>query len=157
MSTKPYSEDLRKRVVGYIQKGKTQKEASEVFGIHSNTVHRWWARYNKEGNYSARRRLGARRRVDYKEIELFVKNNPNTKLEVIGNRFGISSWHSARVLKSLGFSYRKKPLPMWKQVKKIERNNIESIKDVKPEKLVYIDESGIGMSMCKDRGWGQKG
>ncbi|WP_202148998.1 hypothetical protein [Candidatus Sarmatiella mevalonica] len=44
-------------------KSRTQKEASEVFGIHGNAVNR---------------------------IELFVKNNPNTKLEVIGNSFGIS-------------------------------------------------------------------
>ncbi len=33
---------------------------------------------------------------------------------------------------------------------------IESIKDIEPEKLVYIDESGIEMNICKDRGWGKK-
>jgi transposase len=33
----------------------------------------------------------------------------------------------------------------------------ETIKDISPEKLVYIDESGIEISMCKDKGWGKKG
>ena len=32
----------------------------------------------------------------------------------------------------------------------------ELIKDVPPQSLVYIDESGIEMSDCKDRGWGKK-
>jgi transposase len=33
---------------------------------------------------------------------------------------------------------------------------IKSIKDIEPERLVYIDESGIEMTVCKDRGWGKK-
>ena len=33
----------------------------------------------------------------------------------------------------------------------------ETIKDIPPEKLVYIDESGIDMGICKDRGWGKIG
>ena len=34
---------------------------------------------------------------------------------------------------------------------------LENIKDIGKEKLVYIDESGIDMNICKDRGWGKKG
>jgi transposase len=30
------------------------------------------------------------------------------------------------------------------------------IKDISPESLVYIDESGIELKICKDRGWGKK-
>ncbi len=33
----------------------------------------------------------------------------------------------------------------------------KEIKDIGPERLVYIDESGIDMSITKDRGWGKKG
>lgn len=32
----------------------------------------------------------------------------------------------------------------------------ELIKDMPPQSLVYIDESGIDMTICKDRGWGNK-
>lgn len=31
-----------------------------------------------------------------------------------------------------------------------------AIKDIPPQNLVYIDESGIDMTICKDRGWGKK-
>ncbi len=33
----------------------------------------------------------------------------------------------------------------------------ETIKGIPPESLVYIDESGIDTSICRDRGWGRKG
>jgi len=33
----------------------------------------------------------------------------------------------------------------------------EAIKKIPQEKLVYIDESGIEMNVCKERGWGKKG
>ena len=32
----------------------------------------------------------------------------------------------------------------------------ESIKDIPYERLVYIDESGIDMNICKNRGWGKR-
>jgi hypothetical protein len=63
--------------------------------------------YNKEGNYSAKRRLRRKSKIDYVEVELSVKNNPNTKLETIGRKFGISSWHSAMVLKRLDIAIKK--------------------------------------------------
>jgi len=32
----------------------------------------------------------------------------------------------------------------------------QMIKNIPPQSLVYIDESGIEMTICKDRGWGKK-
>ena len=32
----------------------------------------------------------------------------------------------------------------------------EVIKDIPPHRLVYIDESGIELAICKERGWGKK-
>jgi transposase len=125
MSTSPYSNDLRKKVISYLGQGKTQKETSEIFGVHRNTISRWCVRYKKEGNYSAKPRLGRKSKVNYLEVELFVKNNPDSKLDVIGSRFGISIWHSARILKKLGFSYKKKTFLTWKQVRKSEISTIK--------------------------------
>lgn len=33
----------------------------------------------------------------------------------------------------------------------------EVIEDIPKETIVYIDESGIDITICKDRGWGKKG
>jgi putative transposase len=107
MSTSPYSSDLRKKVIEYLNKGKSKKQASEVFGVHRNTISRWSLRYCIEGSYSARTRLGYKSKLNYKEIESFVVNNQDTKLSDIGSKFLISIGHAGRILKKLGFSYKK--------------------------------------------------
>lgn len=43
------------------------------------------------------------------------------------------------------------------EAKQEERDKyLELIQDIAKERLVYIDESGIEMSLCKERGWGKK-
>jgi transposase len=34
---------------------------------------------------------------------------------------------------------------------------LKAIEGISPRSLVYIDESGIDMNICKDKGWGKKG
>ncbi len=122
MSTSPYSLDLRTKVIEYLSTGKSQKEAALIFGIHPNTISKWNVRKLKEGHFEAKRRLGKKSKVSTKELEEFVINNPDTNLKEIGAKFKISSWHSSRLLKKLGFSYKKKPFPTWKQAKNDELN-----------------------------------
>ena len=38
-----YSVDLRKKVVGFIERTKNMLEASRVFGINYNTVRKWFS------------------------------------------------------------------------------------------------------------------
>ena len=120
MSTSPYSIDLRKKVIEYIGRGNSQISASEVFGIHKNTINRRNVRYCKEGSCGARKRLGYKSKLGYSRIESFVKENGDAKLSDIGKQFGISGGHAGLIPKKLGFSYKKKCSPMWKQVKKSE-------------------------------------
>jgi hypothetical protein len=44
---------------------------------------------------------------------------------------------------------------MYKKIKRSEMHQ-ELIKEIPAQNLVYIDESGIDMTICKDRGWGKK-
>jgi|GEM_PF-3432197 len=122
MTTSPYSKDLRKKVINYLNKGKSQKEASEVFGVHRNTISRRINRCKKEGNYAAKKRLGRKSRLDYQKVECFVQSNGDVKLSDIGTTFSISKGYAAVLLQKLGFSYKKKTFPTWKQTKKSEPN-----------------------------------
>ena len=121
MSTSPYSLDLRKKVMDYISQGNSQKQTSEVFGIHKNTINRWCVRNEKEGNYAPRPRLGNKSKVDKLAMEEFVKTNPNINLSELGTRFEISPCHAGRLLKKLGFRYKKKASVIWKQMSKSEQ------------------------------------
>lgn len=122
MSTKPYSKDLRTKVMHYISEGNSQKKATEVFKIHKNTISRWCVRYKEEGTFEAKPRLGFQSKVNLKELEEYVKNNSDIKLLSVGIKFNITSSQAGRILKKLGYSYKKKRLPMWKRTERSEIN-----------------------------------
>jgi transposase len=43
-------EDLRRRVVAAVERGMTQVEAAEVFGVSSRSVNRWWIAFRDKGS-----------------------------------------------------------------------------------------------------------
>jgi len=64
MTTNPYSLDLRRKVIKYLELSNTQRSASETFSLNPSTVSGGWLRYKREGNCNPGVRLGARRKVD---------------------------------------------------------------------------------------------
>ncbi|WP_425362819.1 IS630 transposase-related protein [Candidatus Tisiphia endosymbiont of Hybos culiciformis] len=122
MSTSPYSEDLRKKVINYVARGNSQRSAAKIFDIHKNTISRWNVRKRKEGTILAKARLGFKSKVDKQKLADFVENNSNMRLQDIGKEFGIARSQTGRILKELGFSYKKKPLAIWKRVQRNELN-----------------------------------
>jgi transposase len=122
MTTSPYSLDLRKKVISYLESGKSQKLASEIFDLNVSTVRRWWLRYKKENHYAPRKRIGRAARVSLSEVSDYIKCNPNFNSLEMGEHFGMTAGGALYWLKKLGYSYKKKTLPMWKLAKKSEKN-----------------------------------
>lgn len=120
MSTSPYSIDLREGVIKFIESGNTQSSAALVFSLNLSTVNRWYLRYRREGNYLPKKRPGAKSKINKKRLSEYVRANPDAKLKDLSKEFGISIWGIYYWLKKPGFSYKKKPSPIWKQVKKSE-------------------------------------
>jgi transposase len=118
MSTSPYSVDLREKVIKFIKAGNSQKEASIVFGINKMTINRWHLRYKREGHCRPKTRLGAKASIEKEPFVQYVKTHPNARAEDIAGEFGISASGARYWLRRVGFSYKKKPSPIWKQVKK---------------------------------------
>ena len=122
MSTSPYSQDLRDRVINFIRLGNTQVSAAKLFSLNLSTVNKWYLRYRREGNCNPRARLGAKRKLDVEDLANYITLNPDTKLQDLAKKFGVSIWGIYYWLKKLGFSYKKKPFSTWKRVKKREKN-----------------------------------
>ncbi|KIE04803.1 hypothetical protein NF27_FW00170 [Candidatus Jidaibacter acanthamoeba] len=118
MSTSPYSLDLREKVIRYLEAGNRQREAAKVFNLNKTTVNKWHVRYKSKGHFCARKRPGAKPRIDIEKFIRYVEENLNARAEDIGKAFGMSSGGGIYWLKKLGFIYKKKPLPMWKLVKR---------------------------------------
>ena len=118
MSTSPYSIDLREKVIKFIEGGNSQKAAARIFQLSKTTVNIWWLRYKQEGHYCPRKRIGAKPSIEKDKFIKYVEENPSLRACDIGKEFGMGMGGARYWLKQLGFSYKKKPFPMWKQAKR---------------------------------------
>jgi transposase len=96
METSPYSEDLRKKVIQYLELGKRQRSATEVFELNISTVSRCWLRYQREGHCKARLRSGKKPRVTLEEVERYIESNPNFRSCDMGKHFGMTIYQPPR-------------------------------------------------------------
>lgn len=78
----------------------------------------WYKRYKTEGNYLSKKVGGKKGRIGEQDVVTYVNNNPNFILSEMGEHFGMSAPGALYWLRKLGYSYKKKPSPMWKQAKK---------------------------------------
>lgn len=113
-----YSQDFRKKVMDYVNKGNSCHSASLKFEISSNTVSNWYKRYKTEGHYLSKKVGGKKGRISEQEVVTYVNNNPNFILSEMGKHFGMSAPGALYWLRKLGFSYKKKPFFMWKQAQR---------------------------------------
>lgn len=113
-----YSIDLRKKVISFIKSGNSQKRATEVFDLNKATVNRWWLRDKREGHVNPRKNLGRKGVLDKGLLIKHIKDNPEFRLSDISLAFKVSKVSAYYHLKKLGYSYKKKPFPMWKRMKK---------------------------------------
>lgn len=61
--TRPYSNDLRERVVAAVLRGETSRSVAERFGVAVSTVVKWHQRYRRTGSVVPGKVGGHRRRV----------------------------------------------------------------------------------------------
>lgn len=109
--------DLRQKVIEFITQGNTQKLATQVFNLNKATVNRWWLRHKKEGHVRPHKNLGKTPKVTMDAFEIFITQNLNFTTAYMGKYFNISSAGAFYWLRKFGFSYKKKPFPIWKQIK----------------------------------------
>ena len=57
---RPYSQDLRDRVVASVAKGRSRRATAKVFGVSIATVVKWWQRFRATGSAAAKP-MGGRR------------------------------------------------------------------------------------------------
>jgi transposase len=82
---KPYSEDLRERVVDDIAGGATRREAAERFGVSVSSAVRWHQLWRNLGSCCAKRYGGSRSPLDdyADEVVALVAEQPDRTLDEI--------------------------------------------------------------------------
>jgi hypothetical protein len=57
---KPYSEDLRERVIEAVESGASRREAAENFRLSPSSAVRWWRRWRDTGSAKGKRSGGSK-------------------------------------------------------------------------------------------------
>ena len=86
---KPYSQDLRERVMTALEAGKTQAEVAAQFQIHKSTLEKWWYRWRDTGSCAALPAASGPKRTlqdAEKLIREEVKKQPDLTLEELCER-----------------------------------------------------------------------
>jgi transposase len=97
-----YGLELRKRVVEFVLEGNSIQAANKIFKIHYNTISKWLNRYREEGHLNPKEPYRqAPYKVNWEELEKYVKENPDLTQAEYGKHFGVSQAQICRILKVL--------------------------------------------------------
>ena len=117
---KPYSKDLRLKVLAAIDRGMPRAEAAEVFGVSAPSIKRWLKLRRTTGDVEPKPVPGpAARKGAALEAVLpgRVRENPDATLEEHREAFEegtgvqVSTASVSRALKRLGLPLKKRPSP----------------------------------------------
>jgi transposase len=113
---RPYSHDLRHRIIAAKEKGESTGEVCQRFQVSRKTVQRFWKQYGRTGHCRPKRIGGYRRsRLEKhdRQLQRWITQQADLTLaelqqrceEQLGVRIGINAlWHR---LDRLGLSYKK--------------------------------------------------
>lgn len=116
---KTLSEDLRKRIVIKREEGYSQAEVSQMFGVSSSSVYRFFRKYGESGDVQPKKRgqpEGSKLDPHKELICHWIGKEPGLTLEEITARLGteleLQVHHTTvmRVLAKWGYSYKKNSL-----------------------------------------------
>ena len=72
----PYILDLRQKVINFVKNGGTITEAAHTFGRGRASIYRWLSRQKLSATKVKNRRI----KLDWKELEKDVKQNPESSI-----------------------------------------------------------------------------
>ena len=72
----PYSLDFRQKVINFVENGGTITKAAHTFGIGRASIYTWLSR----PKLSATKVKSRQRKLDWKELEKDVKQNPESSI-----------------------------------------------------------------------------
>ena len=120
---KPYSYDLRQKVISAIElDGLKKTEASELFNISRNTINLWLKRKKETGDFQAlpNKPPGNNHKItDWEEFRQFVKVHGDRTQKEMAKLWKdeISDRTISRALKKIGFTRKKRLMVIVRETK----------------------------------------
>lgn len=105
---KPYSIDLRIRVLEYIEETKDKAKASKLFQVSMSTIYRWIARKAETGNLNPSPKKAYKKKIEDQKLIAYVEQHPDHFLSEIAAHFGTTLQAVFYALKRLKITRKKK-------------------------------------------------
>ena len=119
---KPYSTDLRKRVIEYTEETSNITKACQIFKVGIATIYRWIARKKESGNIEPSRKKAYKKKINDQELIAYVEKNPDHFLSEIAVHFNTTLQAIFYALQRLKITRKKKLRFTRKETKKSEQN-----------------------------------
>jgi transposase len=160
---RPYSEDLRQRVVDTVQRGEDPvRQIARRFLVSVSFVNRLLKRYRTTSSLAPKSHGGGHPPAlgpeDLERLGELIRQQPDATLEECRQRLGAScsTMTISRALRKLGLP-RKKKVPHAQEqdrpdVQQRRREFCEELADADPRKLVFVDECGANTAMTRTHG-----
>lgn len=156
-----HSEEKRRAIMIMAKSGKmTDTALCEIYHISRRTLWEWKKLEEQTGGLAHKAPPGRTKshNISLEQFEEVVKANPDKTLHEIGQLFNppISQHIAGRLMRNMGYSFKKKTFGYRERNEQARVEFLEEIKNIPPEKLVYIDESGIVTDSPIDKGWSKR-
>jgi len=115
---KPYSIDLRERVLKYLEQFPDRNKASHLFQVGRATIFRWLYRKKKEGHVKPLKRKYAFKRIDDLALTKHIEAHPDQFLSEIAKNFGVTPQSIFYALRRLKITRKKRPRSIVSEMKK---------------------------------------
>src|ERR1700716_2839896 len=161
---KPYSGDLRARVIGDIVSGASRRAAAEYYGISSSVVVIWAQRFETTGSVAAKPSGGSTSQLEKHAeflLALIAKQPDLTLDEIVAamNKRGIPGSRSAvwRFYDRRNISFKKNSVRGGAKARGRCRRWMREQGMFDPARLVFIDETCTNTAMVRLRGRARRG
>jgi len=166
--SKPYSLDLRKRVVAFVEAGASRHEAAERFEVSASSAIRWVQRCVRFGSAAAKPIGGSTSPLEAHAawlLELVAKHPDLTLDEIVVamRQHGIAGSRSAvwRFFERHKITFKKKSVRATEQertdVVRARRRWMREQGLFDPARLVFVDETAVSTNMARLRGRCERG
>lgn len=151
------SVDLRERAVQYYLKGHTYEQTATIFGVSKSAVCEWVHKYQETGNVNNKLLHRGFKKIDPEQLRKYVKEHPDDNQKEIAAYFGCSAQAVSKALKRNGITRKKKTRRYKEQDPEKVAEYQEQIKDIDPETIAYVDETGIDSYYGREYGYAPRG
>ena len=103
-----YDKKFREKVIEYIDKGHTTKEAHELFGVGTTTIKEWKKLRKETGKLEKRPLVRKSRKICPDRLKTYITENPDSYQNELAELFGCTQPAVHYALKRLKMTLKKK-------------------------------------------------